>query len=239
MQVIIPMAGCGQRFIDKGYKEPKPLIDMGGKTMIERVVDNIGDAEYIFICNEEHCRLHGVDWFLKSTIPGCKVVQVGKTDGSARTILAASHLIDIRGKVLVANCDQIVDWKRENEDDAAVTIYNFTGTNHPKWSYTRVINGKVDLVVEKQVISDLANVGVFKYSKGKFLINSITSMIYEGYRVNNEFYLSPSINYLIQQRFIVKSQLVNKMYGTGTPEDLEEFMLNPVYPASLKEMSGW
>ena len=26
MKIIIPMAGSGQRFKDKGYKDPKPLI---------------------------------------------------------------------------------------------------------------------------------------------------------------------------------------------------------------------
>ena len=41
MKVILPMAGNGQRFFDDGYILPKPLIDINGKPMFKRVVDNL------------------------------------------------------------------------------------------------------------------------------------------------------------------------------------------------------
>ena len=31
MKVIIPMAGLGQRFVDAGYTEPKPFIEVAGE----------------------------------------------------------------------------------------------------------------------------------------------------------------------------------------------------------------
>ena len=40
MQIIIPMAGKGQRFIDAGYSIPKPLISINGKPMVENVIKN-------------------------------------------------------------------------------------------------------------------------------------------------------------------------------------------------------
>jgi len=30
MQIIIPMSGIGKRFIEAGYKDPKPLIKVDG-----------------------------------------------------------------------------------------------------------------------------------------------------------------------------------------------------------------
>jgi len=46
---LIPMAGEGSRFAKEGYQFPKPLIDVNGKPMIQRVVENLDfDAEYIF-----------------------------------------------------------------------------------------------------------------------------------------------------------------------------------------------
>ena len=42
MNIIIPMAGKGSRFSEAGYKNPKPLIDVNGKPMIARVIENLG-----------------------------------------------------------------------------------------------------------------------------------------------------------------------------------------------------
>ncbi len=60
MNILIPMAGAGSRFKKAGYKNPKPLIDVDGKAMIERVIENIGleDANYIFIAQKQHLLDH-------------------------------------------------------------------------------------------------------------------------------------------------------------------------------------
>ena len=39
MNIVIPMAGSGQRFVDAGYTDPKPLIKVGGKMIVEYVID--------------------------------------------------------------------------------------------------------------------------------------------------------------------------------------------------------
>ena len=38
VQIVLPMTGLGKRFRDAGYTDPKPLIDVDGKPMIEHVV---------------------------------------------------------------------------------------------------------------------------------------------------------------------------------------------------------
>ena len=49
------MSGVGQRFIDKGYRLPKPLIPISGKPMIQHVVEMFpGVEEILFIVNREH-----------------------------------------------------------------------------------------------------------------------------------------------------------------------------------------
>ena len=46
------MAGVGQRFINAGFKTIKPLIDIDGKPMIERICKMFPpESEFIFICN--------------------------------------------------------------------------------------------------------------------------------------------------------------------------------------------
>ena len=56
--VIIPMSGLGQRFVDAGYTDPKPLIQVDGKPIIEHVI-NLFDPQsdtFIFICNNQHLK---------------------------------------------------------------------------------------------------------------------------------------------------------------------------------------
>ena len=56
INIVIPMAGAGSRFSQAGYSKPKPFIDVAGKPMIVRVLENLGypEARYILIARKEH-----------------------------------------------------------------------------------------------------------------------------------------------------------------------------------------
>ena len=41
MNIVIPIGGKGERFSKKGYLQPKPLIQILDKRMIEYVIDNL------------------------------------------------------------------------------------------------------------------------------------------------------------------------------------------------------
>ena len=51
MQIVIPMSGRGQRFLDAGYRSIKPLVEVDGRPMIEHVVRTFpGETDFVFIC---------------------------------------------------------------------------------------------------------------------------------------------------------------------------------------------
>ena len=78
MKIIIPMSGIGKRFKEVGYKDPKPLIKVENKPIIEHVI-NLFDKEndeYIFICNDLHLKSTEMKNILKSIIPNCKIYEV-------------------------------------------------------------------------------------------------------------------------------------------------------------------
>ena len=55
MQIVVPMSGFGERFRRAGHVVPKPLIEIDGKPIIAHVIDMFpGEADFIFICNQEH-----------------------------------------------------------------------------------------------------------------------------------------------------------------------------------------
>ena len=55
MNIIIPMAGLGNRFVQSGYSTPKPLIRLGDKTILEYILNMYNkDDDFVFICNNTY-----------------------------------------------------------------------------------------------------------------------------------------------------------------------------------------
>ena len=65
INIVIPMAGKGKRFLDKGIKTPKPLIEINSEPFIAHVIDNMAfqDANFYFLIREEHLKDHNFDSF--------------------------------------------------------------------------------------------------------------------------------------------------------------------------------
>ena len=234
LNVLIPMAGAGSRFAQAGYTFPKPLIEVRGKPMIQVVVENLNiEANYIFIVQKEHYEKYNLKYLLNLIAPNCKIVQVdGITEGAACTTLLAKEYIDNDAPLVMANSDQFVEWN-SNEcmyafkaDDIDGGILTFKAT-HPKWSYAKLDEkGFVSEVAEKKPISDNATVGVYYWKHGSDYVKYAEQMISKNIRTNNEFYVCPVFNEAIQDGKKVRVKQIEKMWGIGTPEDLNYFLEN-------------
>jgi dTDP-glucose pyrophosphorylase len=232
--ILIPMAGNGSRFFNAGYKDPKPLIDVDGKPMIQRVVENIEiPGNYIFIVQAEHYKRYNLEVVLTRLVPGCKIIQVdGVTDGAARTALLSKQYIDNQRPLIIANSDQLLDWDSsefmsqllEMGSDGNMALFL---ANEEKWSYAKIKNNRIVEVAEKVVISNNASTGIYGWTKGSDYVKYAEQMINKNIRVNNEFYICPVYNEAIQDNKRILPIFVDAMYGLGTPEDLEKFLTQP------------
>ena len=234
MNVLIPMAGAGSRFAAAGYTFPKPLIEVNGKPMIQVVVENLNiEAHYIFIVQREHYDKYHLNYLLNAIAPGCSVVMIpGMTEGAACTTLLAKELIDNGDPLIIANSDQFVEWNSNeclyafNADSIDAGIVTFE-SNHPKWSYAKLNEqGFVSEVAEKKPISDHATVGIYFWKKGSDYVKYAEQMIAKDIRVNNEFYVAPVFNEAIADGKKIRIKDAAKMWGIGTPEDLQHFLQN-------------
>ena len=232
LNILIPMAGAGSRFEKAGYTFPKPLVEMNGKPMIQVVVDNINiDAHYIFIVQKAHQEKYNLKQTLNLIAPGCDIVVIdGITEGAACTTLLAKQYIDNDKALVIANSDQYVEWFSDE------FMYNMTSSNvdagiltfkstHPKWSFAKCDdNGFVTEVAEKNPISNIATVGIYYWKKGSDYVKYAEEMINSNIRVNNEFYVCPVFNQAIADGKKIKTYNIDKMWGIGTPEDLNFFL---------------
>ncbi len=232
MNVLIPMAGAGSRFANAGYTFPKPLIEVDGKPMIQVVVENLNiEANYTFIVQKEHYEKYSLQYLLNLIAPNCNIVQVdGLTEGAACTTLLAKEFIDNDAPLVMANSDQFVEWNSNeclyafNADGIDGGIVSFKAT-HPKWSYAKVgDDGFVSEVAEKKPISDNATVGIYFWKKGSDYVKYAEQMIGKNIRTNNEFYVCPVFNEAIQDGKKVRIKDIERMWGIGTPEDLNYFL---------------
>lgn len=229
---VVLCAGEGSRF-RPFYKEPKPLIDVCGKPMIQRVYESVGlDCPHTFIIRKDHNENNVFADTIKSFCKHANIIEVDHlTEGAACTTLLAKQHIDNEIPTVVYNADQIIEYdvahftKFAAEERLDGVILCFFRQNDPKWSYCQVDEyGAVVRVAEKEPISDLATVGVYYWRTGSLLVESIETMIEQNIRHNNEFYLAPSYNMLIENGGMVLPYLVSKMHGVGTPEQLKEYI---------------
>jgi len=235
LNVLIPMAGAGSRFEQAGYTFPKPLIDINNKPMIQVVVENLNiDANYIYVVQKNHRQKYNLDTLLNLITPNCKIVEVdGLTEGAACTALLAKDYINNDAPLFFANSDQFVEWDsnefmykmNETEADGGVVIFKST---HPKWSFAQIDEntGLIDLVEEKNPISDNATVGYYYWKHGSDFVKYAEQMIDKNIRVNNEFYVCPVFNQAIQDKKQIRPFLATQMWGLGTPEDLNYYLEN-------------
>ncbi|EHQ1069212.1 glycosyltransferase family 2 protein [Campylobacter jejuni] len=235
MNIVIPMAGLGSRFVKAGFDKPKPFIDVLDKPMIVRVLENLKykDARYILIARKEHLTKEKklVDE-IKNNF-NVEFIPIDKlTEGTACTVLYARKYINNDMPLMIANSDQIVDINiadfindsfKRGLDGSILTFID--KEKNPKWSFAKLNNDLVVEVKEKEAISEFATVGIYFFNKGKIFVESAIDMIIENDRVNNEFYTCPVYNYAIKSgaKIGIYNIDFSKMHGIGTPEDLEIF----------------
>lgn len=238
LNIVVPMAGRGSRFAKEGYENPKPLIDVNGKHMIEVVINNLKpecEHRFIFVCQNEHIEKFNLNQIFLSSCDNFEIIGIdGVTEGAAITVLKARQFIDNENALMIANSDQWID-ADINKYLEDINIRKLDGSmltmkaNDPKWSYAKVENnGLVSEVVEKIVVSDEATVGIYNFTKGNDFCKYADFMIEKDIRSNGEFYVAPVYTFMANDNkkigvFNIGSE-GNGMYGLGIPSDLESFL---------------
>ncbi|ART78815.1 glycosyltransferase family 2 protein [Oceanisphaera avium] len=237
LNIVIPMAGSGSRFLAAGFKEPKPLIDVLGKKMIELVINNLKPNtphKFIFICQNEHIEKYNLTETFTNICDNFEMIGIdGITEGAAITVLKARALIDNESPLMIANSDQWLDMDI-NAYLADFASRDLTGgmvtmkASDPKWSYAKQDNaGYVTEVIEKVVVSDEATVGVYNFAQGHYFCKYADYMIEHDIRSKGEFYVAPVFSFMANDKHKIGVYNIgaerNGMYGLGIPSDLALF----------------
>lgn len=236
MNIVLPMAGRGSRFTEAGYTDSKPFIDVNGKPMVVRVIENLklefnSNFNFILICLREDLERYDLNLLLEEYFPTCnfKVTVLDElTEGAAQSVLAGKQYFDSNAPLLILNSDQLIEYdpgKAFSElslHDGGILCFDGQG---PEWSYAKLNEeGYVTDVAEKVEISNCATAGYYYWNRGKDFVKYAEQMIDNNDRSKNEFYVAPVFNYAIKDGKRLVVHMVDKIYQLGTPEYLEQYL---------------
>lgn len=257
MKIVLPIAGMGTRFkkvshLNPAYKVPKPIIDIKGYPMVRWATGSLPFVEHpgqkveskmvvrpkdlVFVALQEHQDKFQMGEELKKAYGAdINIVFINEvTRGAAETVLKAKDFINNDESLIVSDSDHFLDGQALHQGiidnpgiDGLIPVFK---ASDPKWSYSRVgEDGLVDLVAEKKLISQWANIGAYFFGRGKDFVESAEEMINNSELTNNEFYVAPVYNRLIAKGKKIKLVFPEYVYGLGTPSDLEFFVKNTDY----------
>ena len=236
------MAGAGKRFIDSGYKIPKPLIDIDGLPMVVRAAKCMPVCDlWVFICRKEHIEFGRIDLVLNANFNPCIIISVDHlTEGQASTCLLAREYILDDDILNIGACDNAIFWNKKsyytkmNDDKIDVLVWSFR--HHPAviqnpnmygWIKTNEMNLIENISVKKTIsmhpYDDYAITGNFTFKRATIFFDACYSMINAHGRVNNEYYIDTAINYALLRGRVACVFLVDKYICWGTPIDLKYY----------------
>jgi len=234
--LLIPMAGKAQRFADKGYKMPKPLIMAKTKHVIDWAMDSVWakDCNIIFEVRLDHINNFSIDKILRSKFgDDIKIVVIDHdTEGSVCTCMLAEEHIDNDLPLIIYTPDVCFEpaFDPGSIDESLDGFILSFKANSPAHSYIELDdNGFAVKTAEKQVISSNAAVGVYYYKTGRMFMKYAKEMVDKKIKTKNEFYICPMFNMIIRDGGKVKIDHVDKMHVLGTPQELEFFVKNVSY----------
>jgi capsule biosynthesis phosphatase len=230
MNIIIPIGGIGQRFKDEGYLFPKPLINVLGKPMIYRVIDNLNLSkdDNVYIIYNNQLKEYNFEDLLKFYFPKKNIYFISLdflTKGSAETVLTGLNELPVKElnkEFLIMDCDTFY-----NEDIIGLykqslnknLIYYFKDENpNPIFSYIKVNNKEQVIdIKEKEKISHNANTGTYGFESGHLLKQYCERIL----NLKSELYISYVYKEMLNDGVKIYSQLLKSFNCVGTPLQLQ------------------
>ena len=236
LNILIPLGSPSQFFEDSTYVYPKPLIEILGMPMIQRVVENLSTINlkkrFVFVVRDADCVRYHLDSTLhllvKNDIVILKIQR--ETKGAACSALLSTEFIANDQPLVICNGDQIFDLnlndslKRIRDDRVDAACLSFKSV-HPRWSYVRLEDGEIVQAAEKHPLSENAIAGFYYFSKGRDFVDAAKRMILKDAQVNGAFYIAPVFNELILARKRMRAYEIDaaKYHTFYSPQKIQDY----------------
>lgn len=242
IQIVIPMSGQGTRYRKLGYLQPKPLIPVSGRPMIERLLEKFPTEWPITFVMAENHRETELPQRLTKLRPAAKQLYVPVHDkGPGFALEKALSSLDPHLPVLVSYCDYGFKWdpwdfadfvKKSRCHGALISYRGFHAhyLSPVTYAYSRMKEERVVEVREKGSFTnhrenEFASAGAYYFDSKATLATALQAQQSLGLNLNGESYTSLTMQALLQSRpdADVRVYEIPAFYQWGTPEDLQTF----------------
>ncbi len=207
MNLIIPMAGIGKRMRPHTLITPKPLIPIGGKPIVQRLVEDIASLcddpinEIGFIIGEfgDQVEKQLID-IAESLGAVGKIYYQTEALGTGHAIYCAEQ--SLTGPVIVAFADTLfrADFKIDDSKEGVIWVKQIEDPS--QFGVIKVNDdGVITDFIEKpkDFVSDLAIIGIYFFKDGGHLKRELKSLIDNNVVKGGEYQLTDALENMKQQ----------------------------------------
>lgn len=227
MKAIIPVAGFGSRMRPHTHTQPKVLLQVAGKPMLDHIIDDLVAAGvdgvtlvvgYLGDRIEEHVRKHyghlTLNFVKQEEMLGLGhaiwiTKEIHKNDDRLLIILGDT-IVKADFKKMFAIKDSVLAVKAVDDPRRFGTVENEKGTD-------RIIG-----LIEKaeNPPTNLAIVGVYLLDNPALLFEGLDHIVDNNIRTKNEYQLTDALAYMLQKGDIMRSFEIEEWLDCGKPETL-------------------
>ncbi len=210
MKIIVPMAGVGSRLRPHTLTVPKPLTVIAGKTIVQRLVEDISK-----VINQKIEEIAFIIGPVKKGFPAStekNLLEIAENLGAKGTVyvqeeaLGTAHAIyaaknSLEGPCVVAYADTLfkADFTLDTNADGAIWVKQVEDPS--AFGVVKLEDGFIVDFIEKpkEFVSDLAIIGIYYFKDGGKLKDEIQYLIDNDLRENNEYQLTNVLDSLKEQ----------------------------------------
>ena len=251
MNVLVLCAGRGQRFVDAGFREPKPLINVDGQLMVKRTTDSIPELskeshhKLAFAVLSEHKDFgieaelmdaygHDIEfiWFDRVTRGNLetaswaidKLVKSGKWEDTAPVLILDSDNAYNSNDLMGTLADLYI---QHYGKDYGLICYFEPIDSKTHWCFAQVKSGRCVNLLEKNpaalAVGGKPMVGTFFFNSAKLFLNLASDILMMGQKTAGEFYMSQAVDLMLDYNMQVFAHQVTEVIPLGTPDYLKLF----------------
>jgi glucose-1-phosphate thymidylyltransferase len=226
LKIVIPTAGWATRMRPQTWSKPKPLVGVAGRTALDHLLDsfhtvpNLPAAEFVIIYSPGLGESQ-IPPFVKEHYPEMKVCYVLQPamKGQADALwLAREHL---SGPMLMCFSDTLIEtdfsFLAKEKMDAVAWV---KAVPDPRRFGVAELDaaGLVTRLVEKPQTMDnnLAVVGCYYFKQAGSLLSAIEEQFRRGASLKGEYFLTDTVNIMIERGLKMRTQNVSVWLDTGT-----------------------
>lgn len=226
MKIIIPMAGMGKRMRPHTLTIPKPLIQIAGKSIVQRLVEDLKETiqkpidEIAYIIGDFGKDVENSLLQIANNM-GAKgsIYYQNEPLGTAHAVLCAAP--SLKGEVVIAFADTLFRTSAIQSNSADALIWVKEVENPSQFGVVKLNNeGFITEFIEKPQtpISNLAIIGIYYFKNSEQLQQELQFLIDNDIKVKGEYQLTDALQNMKNKGLKLKASVIDEWFDCGNKQ---------------------